>query len=91
MSATDSYVQVAADATGKKVRNFQATDHAGNTVQQQAVTLTRWDGTFDEQYALELMAAMRAMLGQLDAIRRGLELLTREPLPADLVYNEEGV
>jgi hypothetical protein len=49
MTTTPSFVQVAADGSGKKVRNFQndvaANDGTVNTVQQQVVTIASEDGT----------------------------------------------
>jgi hypothetical protein len=44
MAGTDTFVQVAPDSTGKKIRNFFNT-LLGNDVYQQVVTVAKSDGT----------------------------------------------
>lgn len=83
--AVESFVQVAPDSVGKRIRNVQADvvqpDGTLATVQMQVVALADERGQLvGEPVDREWQAAV---LGQLRAIRRGLEALTGQLLSTE--------
>lgn len=81
MTAAEQYIQVAADADGKKVRNLELDilqpDGTVATVEMQVVAIAGADGRIiSSDYA----SVFNSILEELRRIRLGLQLLTENDL-----------
>ena len=83
----DTYVQVAPDSTGKKIRNLSLdilqADGTIATVYMQVVAIANSDGT---PVNLDMISVLEEMLVELRQIRLGMQLLTDDDLDDDSGY-----
>jgi hypothetical protein len=81
MSAAEQYVQVAADSTGKKIRNLELSvlqpDGTIATVEMQVVAIASPDGAL---LHLDQAALLTEILLELRRVRMGLQLLVGDEL-----------
>ncbi len=81
MSSTDTYVRVAPDSSGKKIRNLSVdllqADGSVATVMMQVVSLATTDG---RPVNLDNLELLNDILFELKRIRLGLQLLTDSEL-----------
>src|SRR2546425_496920 len=78
----ESFVQVALDGAGKKIRNIFLAAFAGNDVYQQVVSRAKSDGTLLDDEATEttlaaIKASQTALIGTLEARPAAYSVLDR--------------